>query len=82
MTDVVISCYHFCSLLLSFPLSVAGGQHYLHTKTCVFASPGRVAEEHFGGFLTHKVETDKMNWKERMAELISQSKKQKVCTML
>ena len=45
---------------------------------CVFVSPGRVAEEHFGGFLTQKPETDKLNWKERMVELISQTKKQKV----
>ena len=39
MTDGVKSCYHFCSLL-SFSLSVAGGQHYLHTKTCLcFSRP-------------------------------------------
>ena len=36
---------------------------------------GKVAEEHFGGFLTQKNEAQ--NWKDRMAELISQTKKEK-----
>lgn len=38
-----------------------------------------VADEHFGGFLTHKSETsEKKSWKERMGELILQTRKEKV----
>ena len=42
-----------------------------------------VGEEHFGGFLTKKegegeAEVKHKSWKERMEEIISQSKKEKV----
>ncbi|XP_025095317.1 nucleolar protein 14-like isoform X2 [Pomacea canaliculata] len=38
-----------------------------------------VADEHFGGFLTHKSETsEKKSWKERMGELILQTRKEKM----
>nr|KAG5704058.1 hypothetical protein BaRGS_017562 [Batillaria attramentaria] len=39
-----------------------------------------VAQEHFGGFLTRRTEepgSEKKSWKEKMADLISQSKKEK-----
>ena len=38
-----------------------------------------VAEEHFGGFMRKKDPAEeKKSWKERMEEMISQSKKKKV----
>ena len=49
-------------------------------QCCYLFAAKLVSEQHFGGFLKKKTDTEEgsKTWKERMEELISQSKKAKV----